>query len=318
MSQTVLVPENSLLNTGFSIGICAADLASNLDGLLERIMSETFPANISLRRVILIASGCDPKALLFSKLLARRDQRLVLIEEPNRRGKSAAINQILENFEGEFLVLVNSDALPEPGAISQLLHEIATDDHVGMVSASPVVSEGSGITGSVLQLMWSVHNECLSKLSEIDRNNHCCDELIAARYKVLRKLPPDTVNDGAYLAGAAYRAGYSIRFSQRARVRIDVPKNLVDLMWQRRRIVYGHVQIWKSVGESPRTLESMLIHNPLLSFSILVKALAKSPRLMFALPVALIGEVMSVGLAMFDNLSSTKRHSTWNRVGSRS
>lgn len=318
MSQTVLLPESRLLTTGFSIGICAADLASNLDDLLELIMNETFPANISLRKLILVASGCDPKALLFSKALARRDQRLVLIEEPNRRGKSAAINEILENFEGEFLVLVNSDALPEPGAISQLLHEITEDDNVGMVSASPVVAERSGITGSVLQLMWSVHNECLTKLSEIDRNNHCCDELVVARSKVLSKLPPDTVNDGAYLAGAAYQAGYTIRFSQRARVRIDVPRGLIDLMRQRRRIVYGHVQIWKSVGESPRTLESMLIHNPLLSFSILVKALAKSPRSMLALPVALVDEVMSVGLAMLDNLTSTKRHSTWNRVGSRS
>ncbi len=318
MSQSLLPPEIRALETGFSIGICAADRATNLTRLLEVIESESFPSALVLRKVVLVASGCDPKALAFARQLAYRDSRLLLIEEPRRRGKWAAINQIIDNLDGEFLVLVNSDALPERGAISNLLHVIVQDNNVGMVSASPVVGERAGITGGVLQLMWGVHNECLLELNEGDQNNHGCDELIVVRSDVLRKLPPHTVNDGAYLAGNARLAGYSIRFCESAKVRIDVPRSFVDLMRQRRRIVYGHFQIWKFVGESPRTLESMLLGSPLLSFSILIKTLAKSPRLVFAMPVALIGEAMSVILAIYDNLTSSKKHATWVRFGSRS
>ncbi len=313
-----MLPESSVFKSGFSIGICAADSAANLQVLLKFLESETYPLGFVLRRVVLVASGCEPKAVEFAKQLALRDNRFVIIEEPMRRGKSVAINQVLDSFVGEFLVLVNSDALPEGGAISALLREIGEDNNIGVVSASPIVGGKPGITTDVLRLMWGVHNECLMTLNQNDRNNHCCDELIVARASVLRKLPTNTVNDGAYLSAAAYKAGYYIRFSEEARVKIDVPCRLVDLMRQRRRIVYGHVQIRKSVGESPRTVESMLTENPIMSFSILVKTLSKSPRLILAVPVALIGEIVSVILAMYDNLTATERHTLWDRVGNRS
>jgi len=318
MSQSIVTAENIRLDMGFSIGICAADSAANLGKLLGLIESETYPLGFSLERVVLVASGCDPEAMTYVRELADRDGRFLIIEEPTRRGKSAAINQIIENFDGHFLVLVNSDALPESGAISALLREIGEDKDIGLVSASPIVAGKPGITSRVLQLMWDTHNECLIRLSDSERNNHCCDELVVVRAEALRKLPPDTVNDGAYLAGNAYRAGYSVKFCEVARVKIDVPRSFIDLICQRRRIVYGHVQIWKSVGESPRTLESMLVGDPLLSLSILIHTLAKSPRLVLALPVALIGEAVSIVLAMCDNLTSTKKHTTWDRFGSRS
>ncbi len=318
MIQSLILTERKALETGFSIGICAADRAANIDKLLEGIQTETVPSGLVLKKVVLVASGCDSSPLTFVRQLAGRDDRFLLIEEPVRRGKSNAINQIIDNFDGRFLVLVNSDALPEAGAISKLLEVIAQDSNIGMVSASPIVGERTGITGAVLQLMWGVHNECLLQLNEGDRNNHGCDELVVVRSEVLRKLPAETVNDGAFLAGNAYLAGYSIRFCETARVKIDVPLRLIDLMRQRRRIVYGHLQIMKSVGQSPRTLESMLLGNPILSFRILIKTLVRSPKLMLALPVAIINEAVSVILAICDNMISTKKHAMWQRCGSRS
>jgi cellulose synthase/poly-beta-1,6-N-acetylglucosamine synthase-like glycosyltransferase len=318
MSQTALLHERRLLETGFSIGICAADSASNLNRLLALIENESYPQNLMLKKVILVASGCDPTAVTHAKEVANRDRRIVIIEEPTRRGKASAINQIMTNYEGQFLVLVNSDALPEAGAISTLLREIAKDDKVGMVSASPLVNGEDSVANSVLQLIWGVHNECLLRLSDSHRNNHCCDELIVVRSVALHTLPPNTVNDGAYLAGAAYRAGYSIKFSEAARVAIDLPNRFVDIIRQRRRIVFGHFQIWKSVGESPRTLESMLLEDPMQSLSILIKTLARSPNLILVLPVAVTSELISIFLAVYDNLRWTDRHITWQRFGSRS
>jgi cellulose synthase/poly-beta-1,6-N-acetylglucosamine synthase-like glycosyltransferase len=126
------------------------------------------------------------------------------------------------------------------------------------------------------------------------------------------------VNDGAFLAGNAHLAGYTIRFCENAKVEIDVPRNFVDILRQRRRIVYGHFQIWKFVGQPPKTLESMLVTNPVFSFSILIKSLARSPKLVIALPVALMGEAASAFLAICDNLRSTTGHVPWQRYGSRS
>jgi cellulose synthase/poly-beta-1,6-N-acetylglucosamine synthase-like glycosyltransferase len=310
-------PETKLLEAQFSIGVCAADHATNLKELLSIIESEPYPAGLVLRDVVIVGSGLDPQALSFVREFAGSHNGFILIEEPTRRGKAEAINRIIDSFRGQFLVLVNSDAHPESGAISRLLTTISRDGHVGIVSASPIVGERAGITGAVLQLIWWVHNECLLTLNEEDKNNHCCDELIVVRSEALRKLPTDTVNDGAFLAGAAYRAGYSIKFCETARVKIDVPLNFCDLLRQRRRIVYGHFQILRSVGKSPKTIESMLVDKPQLSLSILIRALAKSPRVTLSLPVAVIGEVISVALAIIDTQVSKQRHVPWERFGKR-
>ena len=72
MSQSVVLPVTSVLKTGFSIGICAADSAANLDRLLELIMSESYPTRLTLRRIVLVASGCDPRALAFARELCAK------------------------------------------------------------------------------------------------------------------------------------------------------------------------------------------------------------------------------------------------------
>ena len=81
----------------------------------------------------------------------------MLVEEPRRTGKSTALNVIIERVVGQFIVLVNSDALPERGAISKLLREIVEDRNVGLISASPLVDGKTGIIGAVSELMWGVH-----------------------------------------------------------------------------------------------------------------------------------------------------------------
>ncbi len=317
MSQRLITPQPKLIGAEFSIGICAADHASNLKELLKILETEPYPENFVLDKIVIVGSGLDIQALRFVREFANSHASVVLVEEPTRRGKAEAINQIIESFTGQFLVLVNSDARPEPGSISTLLAAISRDKHVGLVSASPVIEEIRGVTGAVLQLMWGVHNECLFALNEENRNNHCCDELIVVRSEAIRKLPENTVNDGAFLAGEAYRAGYAIRFCESARVRIDVPSKYSDLLAQRRRILYGHFQILRSIGQAPRTTESMLASSPLLSLSILIRATAKSPKLALAVPVAVIGEAFSTVLAIGDILTS-KKHVPWRRYGSQS
>ena len=317
MSQRLLPPEQLQRHIWFSVGICAADHATGIEELIKIVERASYPPAFTLKEIILVASGLDPTAHTLVGTSANQHRNLILVEEPIRKGKAEAINRIIECFSGEFLVLINSDAHPEPGAITSLLDAIANDGKVGLVSASPVISDRGGVTGAVLKLMWEIHNECLATLNEADMNNHCCDELIIIRSEALRKLPDDTVNDGAFMASAAYRAGYTIRFCEEAKVRIDVPERFVELVKQRRRIVYGHLQILRSVGESPRTLESMIINNPKLGLSILIRTLALSPKMALAMPVAVVGEFLSAIWGAFDSLTSMKKHVPWDRVGRR-
>lgn len=300
----------------FSVGIPVSDSAPNLRRLVSAIEEERFSEGYTLERVIIVASGCDAATLAFLRNLSMIDGRVILIEEPRRFGKAAAINKILDSYVGGFLVLVNGDALPETGAIEKLLLSISENNRVGMVAARPTFESGRGSISDVLELMWTAHSDCSSQLNHQGISNHSSDELMVARAEAIHRLPQGVVNDGAYLAGTAYSHGYSIKFCYEAVVQIAVPKRFIDLIHQRRRIIFGHLQIWKLVGKPPRTVETLLLTSPLTGLKVVIRTLANIPRLILALPLAAVIEMVSIPAAIFDSLISTRKHEVWQRNGS--
>jgi len=305
---------NEFRRSTFSIGLCATEQAGNLYDLTGVLAEEKF-VNLDLKKIIIVASACSEKSLAPVRDLARRDSRIRLVEERIRHGKAEAINKIIQNTQEDFLVLVNSDALPEKGSIQKLLTILQNNRRVGIVSARPTFDSGRTVTQEVLRLMWTSHNECSLRLNHKGISNHCSDELVAVRSELLEELPKGIVNDGAYMAGRVFSQGYQIKFCPSALVRIDLPSRFVDLIRQRRRIIFGHFQIWRRIGHPPRTVESMLLQSPSLSLSIFVRSLARQPRQIRIIPVAILCEVASIILATWDTLRSTDRHVVWTRYG---
>ncbi len=301
--------------SGFTVGICATGDALRLPSLLDSVVHEAPPAGFELRKIVLVASECNSRVLDHARRIARSETRMVLLEEPERRGKAAAVNRIIENCKGEFLVLVNSDALPRVGAIRRLLESVHIDEAAGVVSGRPVFDRRSGATFGLLDLMWTIHNKCSLVLNHQGMSNHCTDELMLVRVSALRKLPDGLVNDGAYIAGTAKLLGYSVRFCEGASVSIDLPSRIVDVVRQRRRILFGHFQVWRMTNRIPKTVESLLLIKPLISFQIAARTIAENPKLILVLPLALVSETASLLLAIGDVARSTKRHRVWRRYG---
>lgn len=300
----------------FDIGICASDSARALPSLLGFLRAENFGSSFALRRITVVASGCPQNLLAELEAQARDDNRISVITEPERRGKSEAVNRIIAHSSGEYLALLNGDARPARGAILTLLEELSLDERAGCVSAHPLFTDSEGLLGNVLRIMWSAHNLASLKLNHSRISNHSSDELLVARRELLRPLPRNLVNDGAYIAGRLKAEGYMVKFSPRAKVVISVPTRPTDLVNQRRRIIYGHVQVWRKLGKPPRTVESLLFISPLVGMRIFVSTLAASPRLILSLPAALVSELFSAVLAFSDTLRSTDQHSVWKRFES--
>ncbi len=304
--------DSMIVRSAFSIGICASDRSESLPLLLKLIESEQFD-KYAMRRIIIVASGCSKEMLDRLRFIANMDERIQIIEESARHGKSEAVNRIIENKVGDFLVLVNSDAIPQKDAINTLMDAIECNPTVGVVSASPFFEPSKGTVSDILELMWTLHNDWSLTLNHAGINNHASDELMVVSSQALSKLPEGVVNDGAYIAGTAFLKGFSIKFSKTARVKIDVPDRLTDLIQQRRRIIFGHFQVWKWLGQSPRTVELMLLAAPALSLGLLIKRIAQTPRLLRILPIALIGESVAFLLAVKDSLTSSNQHAIWRR-----
>ena len=297
---------------GFSIGICASDSAPRLHSLLSFLRSEHYGADFELRKIVVVASGCPRSIISDVEESAHSDSRIQLISEDRRRGKAEAINRILKHSSGEHLVMVNADAFPEPGSIGQML-KVVSDPSVGAVSAMPTFDDRGGLLKHSLSLMWSAHSVLSLRLNHAGISNHSCDELMVVRKSLVSSLPANLVNDGAYIGGLVRSQGFKVKFSSAAKVRIVVPRTLVDLIRQRRRIIYGHVQVWRKLGRPPKTIESMMLIDPLVSLKTLVSVLSERPRLITAVPVVLAGELLSIVTGLTDALRSTERHAVWRR-----
>jgi cellulose synthase/poly-beta-1,6-N-acetylglucosamine synthase-like glycosyltransferase len=258
-------------------------------------------------------SGCPPEAVSSLEDLQKRDGRIELLEEPTRHGKAVAVNRILDRSRTPFVLFANADSHPESGAVRALLSSMQSDRRVGAVSAIPVPTTGNGVMSLLLDFMWSAHNRCSVALNHMNVSNHSCDELVLFRTKAISLLPPGTVNDGAYLAATARLRGYSIKVSTAAKVGISTPSRISDVILQRRRILYGHAQVWRQVGTPPKTIESLLFLSPVVGVRFLVSALASRPRSLLVMPIGLVSEVIATLLSIIDTLRSPRAHAIWRR-----
>jgi cellulose synthase/poly-beta-1,6-N-acetylglucosamine synthase-like glycosyltransferase len=299
--------------SGFTVGICATGSPSNLGSLVQETISESDMARLNLRKVVVVASGCRAPVVAEVRQISERDPRVQVVAEEQRHGKADAINKIQALAEGDILVLLNSDARPERGAISRLLLEAQSDPSAGAVSAMPVTKENGDLTSILTDLMWTTHNECSVALNHMGLSNHSCDELVAFRTSAIASLPEGLVNDGAFLAATVRRKGYSVRVCQPARVEIETPTRVQDVIRQRRRILFGHAQVWRKIGSPPRTIESLLFISPATSVRLLVSTLAKSPRFLVVAPIALLTELAATLLSINDAVRSSGMHAVWRR-----
>jgi cellulose synthase/poly-beta-1,6-N-acetylglucosamine synthase-like glycosyltransferase len=188
-----------------------------------------------------------------------------------------------------------------------------SDERIGAVSALPEPGLGDGMVSLLLDFMWSAHNYCSVALNHMNVSNHSCDELVLFRASAIRLLPANIVNDGAFLAATARLHGYTIKVSTAARVRIRTPKRISDIIQQRRRILFGHAQVWRRIGTPPRTIESLLFLSPVTALRFLVATLATKPKSLLAMPVALVSEVSATILSILDTARSSRAHAIWRR-----
>jgi len=309
-SRTSQAAEHRLYT--YTVGICATGNPPTLEPLLETVLSSEMPGFL-LKKVVLVASDCSEDTLRVARRMAALDRRLRLIEHERRTGKADAINEIFRLTEGDFLVYVNADALIEADSISLLLRSIEEDEGIGFVSGKPVFVRSGSLISDILDVMWTSFDLLSSDPDQSKQSNHGTDELMVIRSDLLSELPPGVVNDGAYIAGRIREMGFRVAFQPEAVVRIDVPRRMIDLVRQRRRILFGHIQVKRLLGKAPRTVETMMFFSPYQSVRIIIRMLANKPRRIFILPIAAMGELIALAGALWDTFVSNAGHAVWKR-----
>jgi cellulose synthase/poly-beta-1,6-N-acetylglucosamine synthase-like glycosyltransferase len=229
---------------------------------------------------------------------AAQHERVKLIEQERREGKTSAINLFLHATSADICVLESGDTLPHEYAIEHLVR-MFRDPNVGMVGAQKmVVDTPEHIIGLLSHLRLRMEHElCL----EIPR----LGEMIAFR-KVFDQIPPDVAMDEAFVEAIVVRQGMQVRYAPDAIVYNTGPTTVGDFMRQRRRNHAGHLYLKHKYGYKVSSIENRRVAR------IAFKELWGIVRLVWVLFLLAFIEAASRVLGWYDFAIKRDRHVVWN------
>jgi len=206
----------------------------NVGRLLERLLAQELQS-VRIREIIVVASGCTDGTEKEAGEFAARDARVRLISEPERRGKSAAINVFLAESSAPLCVVVCADTLPAPDAIEMLAAPLA-DPEAGMAGARPIpLNSKNSFSGYVVHFLWDMHHQVALRQPK-------CGEMIAFR-RVFDRMPEDTIVDEPQIEALIREAGLKVLYAPGAVVYNLGPDNLAEIIMRRRSIVAGYMRL---------------------------------------------------------------------------
>ena len=252
--------DSNTLSSGVTVGICAYNEGMNIGKLLHNILKvQELPVN---SEVLVVCSGCTDNTVQIVEEYTQKDARVQLFLESERKGKASAINHILSNAKGDSILFISADTLPNKGCFSKLASRIELSN-VGIVCGQPMPTNNSdSLVGRLVQLLWRFHNHVFTELNDAGLARHAT-EIFIIRKGIVNKIPPETVNDDAYIALTAKKRGWLVEYETESRVSICGPKTFTEYFQQRRRIIYGHHQVKKLAGESPQHLMHLMPRYPI-------------------------------------------------------
>lgn len=181
-----------------TVGICAHNEAATIGSLLEQVLAEDIP----LSEIVVVVAGDDGTADVVDRFVDRGDP-VVLVEEGERRGQSAAQTEIIRRASSDTLLLVDGDGVMEPGSLKALLRDYDGDE-IRYGREVPVTPDT--FTGHLIDEYWTLHHRLSRTVPKFTTQLAC----IPAH--LVDGIPPDIVTDDEWLGFRAHDAGLDIRY----------------------------------------------------------------------------------------------------------
>jgi poly-beta-1,6-N-acetyl-D-glucosamine synthase len=296
--------------THVTVGICAYNEGKNIGQLLNNVLHDQGMSADS--EVLVVCSGCTDGTDEIVRRFAKEDKRVKPYFEKNRTGKALAINYILAHASGETIFLISADVLPKKNIFPHLLAKLE-NQNVGLVCGNPVpVNDPHLLVGRIVKILWSFHGHVFAELNDAGLAKHA-SEAFCIRKGIVNRIPADTVNDDGYIAIAAKKKGWLVKFSSDCTVSMCGPRTYKEYFEQRRRIIFGHFQLRKLTGESSQYLIHMAPAQPVRTLKLISWLFTKYD--LASLSAFFMTELF-VNVTALTDFTFGKKHSQWQRLAS--
>jgi len=212
-----------------SVGICAHNEAETIGRLLDQVLE----ADVPVTQVIVVVAGDDATADIVERF-QEHDDRIELIQENERRGQSAAQNEILARATGDQIMLVDGDGWLGEDAL-ELVYTRSGPQNIVYGRETPVTPRT--YTGDVIQTFWTVHDQ-LSRQSPKFTTQLAC---IPAG--LIERIPPEVVIDDEYIGRHAQEAGFDVVYCPEARKYHNITGDARSFIRHRRKNWAGMIQL---------------------------------------------------------------------------
>lgn len=226
-----------------SVGIPAFNEEQNIGKLLDSILLQELPENLTLHEIIVSDDSTDSTPIIVQNY-ASKNGMIRHIHHQTRNGTFFALNEIFKMQESDFLVIIAADSLMHPTTIKNLITPFIDSSDAGLVAGNPVpicnsrniVTRASKFSASILRQM------------RIDgRRNILIGRLFAIRRKLLDNLvlPAGTIAEEPYIVEKCINSQMKIKYSDSAICYYAPPQNIRDFVVQNKRSLDGQKNIIK-------------------------------------------------------------------------
>ncbi len=297
-------------------GVVAFEEEGRLQSAVDSLLAQRLPDRVEWEELRIVVGLDDEPTATVARECAGRDRRVVVLYEAQRRGKSAALAEILDRGGGDYFVLLNGDAQAAPGAVANLIEMARSLPRrpCGVMGRPMPSMDRIDVYTTALEILWAYHHRFHEIVLSHDGAPHLSDELLLLSAAEHPHLPSGIVNDGAYLAFSIREASGSLGYAPTAYVRVAIPRTWIDHLRQRRRILWGHLQTRDTFGQAPGTFALYATHHPAWALRVMWEE-ASERRLGFRATLLLVaGELLAAIAAMCDQGLGRHSHEVWRRV----
>ena len=233
-----------------SVGVMAYNEEKNITKILNALLNQEL-AQARISEIIVVSSGSTDATNDIVKDFEKNNKKVKLIIQPERKGKSSAINLFIENAKNDILVVESADTIPEKDTVEKLLKPF-NNPRVGMTGGRPIpVNKSDDFVGYAVNLMWKLHHKMSIFKPKLG-------EMIAFR-KVFKTIPEKSAVDEASIEAIIKASGLECIYVSNAIVRNKGPEHIDDFIKQRKRIAVGHMWLKDNHGYSVTSSDITLL-----------------------------------------------------------
>ena len=222
--------------------------AYNEEKVIARTLQSILRSKYENYEIIVIDDGSTDRTADIAESFVPGNRHLTVIRHANK-GKWHAVDLGVLHSDAPIFLIVDADTLLDPDAICEIVQPFK-DDAVGAVAGTVEVGNENGILTILQSIEYRINQIVLRRAYEMFHGILVVPGAIGAwrREAVIKAgfVSGDTITEDADMTVAVHRAGYRVKYQDRARSYTEAPDTVKDLLKQRFRWSFGMLQVaWK-------------------------------------------------------------------------